>query len=95
MTVSSQWAISPATAKQWSSALHASIIKPSIFDMIKQPTRRNFADYEMKRFGYKDYGFFTLTWSDRRVVRRYRCSYPNAVQQFKLWLITRRLTSWL
>lgn len=52
----------------------------------------SFADYEMRRHGRKDYGFYlTSGWDGSSAIQRYHCSYPKAQQQFKLWLITQRI----
>lgn len=48
----------------------------------------NLADYEMRRLGKKDYGFFL-----NGLVARYSCSYLEARRRFVMKLITARMGS--
>lgn len=54
----------------------------------------NFADYEMRRFGKKNYGFYLVRrWDSCPAGQRYHCSYPEAQRRFKHWLIVQRMMS--
>lgn len=50
-------------------------------------------EFEMRKTGNKEYGFFLRNKYHRRAVARYKCSHLEAKRRFTLLLITKRLRS--
>ena len=61
---------------------------------LSYPGASDFANYEMRREGKKQYGFYYAnSQAGSGAIVRFNCSYPKAQRRFKLLLITHRLLS--
>ena len=60
------------------------------WDYLTKPMSTNMHDYEIRRFGYKDYGVYL---AGLVLKARYKCSHLEARRRWAMVIVTKRLCS--